>query len=507
MAMKRHLLILPLLLAAGACGEDAAVKVARARQEIAAMELGAARVDLAAALAKSGEDADLLRLLAGVQLRMGDGLGASATLARLERAGVSGAELVRMKAEAALLRGHADEALAMLGKDQSPTAWRVRAMAYGAAKKPQAALDALRQGAKAGDDPLLLRDYTAFLLEAGDLAGAAQQIDRLARVQPDEFDTLMLKADLAVRRGRLAQAHATLEQAAQRYPRVPEPWIARAIAYDNAGQLDDAMAMARRAEAIAPDNPAVVDLKVQFAAMKGDWKAVREVLGKRERTLDPISANGLTYAEAMLRLGHPEQARALFQRALTRSPNNPYSRLMLAQAQLATGDAAAAYATVKPLSDSLLAGPRELELAEKAARELGVPDADALRARLKSARQGAAQALSAKGQAAMVAEDWQAASDAYGELASLGEDAEVFKRLAMALSRAGRTDEAIAAADRARALRPDDPDTAYMAGYVRAAGGRDRATALSLLKKASEADPENPLFRNSLARFSAPEGA
>ena len=107
----------------------------------------------------------------------------------------------------------------------------------------------------------------------------------------------------------------------------------------------------------------------------------------------------------------------------------------------------------------------------------------------------------------MAAEDWQAASDAYGELASLGEDAEVFKRLAMALSRAGRTDEAIAAADRARALRPDDPDTAYMAGYVRAAGGRDRAVALSLLKKASEADPENPLFRNSLARFSAPEGA
>ncbi|MFM2371185.1 MAG: hypothetical protein RIS85_907 [Pseudomonadota bacterium] len=505
--MKKRMLILPVLLLASACGEDAADRIARAKQEIAAMELGAAKVDLAAALAEKGDDPALLRMLADVQLRLGDGDGAEATANRLERAGVKGAELARIRAEAAVLRGRADDALALLGNDPSPAAWRVRAAARTVLKDPAGALDALRKGVAAGADPLLLRDYARFLIDAQDLDGASAQVAALLKVQPDGFDGLMLSADIASRRGRMADAHALLEKAGKAFPRVPDPWIAQANAYDMDGKLDQAIAMTDKAAAIAPDDARVVDLKVQFAAMKGDWEKVRSVLAKKESTLDPLSPNGLTYAEAMLRLGHPEQARAMFQRALTRSPNNPYSRLMLAEAQLATGDGATAYATVKPLSDSVMAGPRELELAEKAARAMGSADADGLKARLASAKAGAAQDLSRKGLAALSAEDWSGAIAAYGQLAQLGEDAEVLKRLALALSHAGRTGEAIAAADRARALRPEDPDTVYMAGYVRAAGGRDRAMALNLLKQASEAAPDNVLFRRSLARFSASAGA
>jgi Flp pilus assembly protein TadD len=54
----------------------------------------------------------------------------------------------------------------------------------------------------------------------------------------------------------------------------------------------------------------------------------------------------------LLRLGRAEQARAIYAKALLLSPQNPFARLMLAEAQLATGDAATAYATVKPLADS-----------------------------------------------------------------------------------------------------------------------------------------------------------
>ncbi|MDT0507871.1 tetratricopeptide repeat protein [Novosphingobium sp. MMS21-SN21R] len=505
--MRYVLPLAPLALLLSACGEDSAARVARARAEIAAMELGAARVDLAAALVDIGDDAELLRLLADVQLRLGDGDGADATAARLERIGAKEPELARIRAEAALLRGHPDEALALLGADGSPTAWRIRAAARSALNDTDGALDALRRGAEAGADPLLLRDYARFLIDAQDYDGAARQAAALAQLQPVGFDALMLSADIAVRRGRMAEAHATLERAAKLFPRIPDPWIAHAIAYDIEGKLDEAIAMTARAAALAPDDARVTNLKVQFAGMKGDWEKVRSLLAKQEATLDPISANGLTYAEAMLRLGHPEQARALFQRALTRSPNNPYSRLMLAQAQLATGDGAAAYATVRPLSDSVLAGPRELELAEKAARAMGSPDADRLRLRLATARNSAAQGLTAKGQAALAREDWIAATDAYGQLAQLGDDADVLKRLAMALSHAGQAEQAMVAADRAKALRPDDPDTVYIAGYVRLAGGKDRMTGLALLRQACEAAPDNAMFRRSLARFSGPNGA
>jgi len=503
--MKRTL-ILPLALLIASCGDDPADRIARARAEIAAMELGAARVDLAAALADKGDDVEVLKLLAGVQLRLGDGDGAQASADRLEQLGLKGEELARLKAEAALLRGHADEALMLLGADNSPTAWRVRAAAKIALKDTQGGFEALRRGAAAGADQLLLRDYARFLIDAQDLDGAAAQVAALSRLQADNFDAMMLTADIAVRRGKLTEAHAMLERVAKRYPKVPDPWIARATVFDIEGKLDDAVAMTGRAAAIAPDDPRVTDLKVQFASMKGDWEQVRSVLSRQESTLDPVSANGLTYAEAMLRTGHPEQARAMFQRALTRSPNNPYSRLMLAQAQLATGDPGSAYATVRPLTDSVMAGPRELELAEKVARAIGSADADALRTRLTSARGSQTAELTQKGQAALASEDWSGAIAAYGQLAQLGKDAEVLKRLALALSHAGRADDAIAAADQARALRPDDPDTTYMAGYVRAAGGKDRATALSLLKQASDADPGNAMFKRALARFSTATG-
>lgn len=503
--MKKTL-ILPLALLIASCGDDPAARFARARDEIAGMELGAARIDLTAALAAKGDDAELLKLLAGVQLRLGDGDGAQSSADRLERLGFKGAELNQIRAEAALLRGKPEQALTMLADDNSTTAWRVRAAAKIALKDTQGGIDAMRRGIAVGNDPLLLRDYARFLIDAQDLDGAQAQVATLFRLQADSFDALMLSADIAARRGKLADAHATLDRAAKRYPKLADPWMARAKAYDIEGKLDDAIAMTERAAALAPDDRGVTDLQVQFASMKGDWEQVRTVLAKQESTLDPISPNGLTYAESMLRTGHPEQARALFQRALSRSPNNPYSRLMLAQAQMATGDAAAAYATVRPLSDSLIAGEDELDVAEKAARAMGSPDADALKGRLAAVRTSQSVELNRKGRAAIASEDWNGAIAAYGQLAQMGKDAEVLKRLSLALSHAGRVDEAIAAADEARTLRPEDPDMTYMAGYVRAVGGKDRATALSLLKQASDTDPGNAVFKRSLARFSTAQG-
>ncbi|TWH82799.1 Tfp pilus assembly protein PilF [Novosphingobium taihuense] len=471
------------------------------------MELAAARVDLVSALEQKGDDRQILRLLADVQLRLGDGDGAAATAERLERAGTPASDLVLIRAEAALLRGHPDEALALLGNAASPTAERVRAAALADKQDATGALAALRRGAAAGADALLLRDYARFLIGSGDLDGATSQIAALSRLQPDGFDALMLGADVASRRGRYADAHALLERAAARYPGVPDPLIARATVFDLEGKLDDAVAATKRAAAIAPDDVRVRDLNVQFAAMKGDWNTVRTILAKQERDLDPLSANGLSYAEAMLRTGHPEQARALFQRALTRSPNNPFSRIMLAEAQLETGDARAAYTTVYPLANSMMADQRELELAAKAAEAAGLPEAGKFKARLADARQIAAQKLVAQGQSATAREDWATAAAAYAQLAQLGEDAEVLKRLAYALSHQGKVDEAISAADRARSLRPEDPDTSYMAGLVRARAGRDIPAAVALLRQAAQADPGNPVFRQTLARYQPRQGA
>ncbi|MFD2136214.1 tetratricopeptide repeat protein [Novosphingobium resinovorum] len=105
----------------------------------------------------------------------------------------------------------------------------------------------------------------------------------------------------------------------------------------------------------------------------------------------------MRYGEALLQLGHAEQARVIFRRAVLALPGNPYARLMLGESQLATGDGQGAWATLQPLAASTLAGPQVLEAAEQAARAVDAPEAAALQARLDPARLKETMALVGQG--------------------------------------------------------------------------------------------------------------
>lgn len=497
--MKRSL-VLPLLLALAACSDSPEELIARAKQEYAAQDFLAARNDLAAALRADPDNRTALVMLARAQLRLADGEGAQNSINQLKAAGMKGEELARMESEALLILGQTQAAIDLIANDQSVDAWRLRAAARVKLDDSAGALAAFEAGMAAGGNYLITLDYGRYLLGTGDLAGAEAQAKRLAQYDADSMASLMLSGDVAWKLGRSAEAHKAWARAMKLYPKRIEPLLAAANAFDSEGKVDEAIKLAERAAEIEPDNPELFDLQVMLASVKGQWDKVREMLAPKEAELSPISANGLAYAEALLRLGHNEQARAWFERAMLLSPNNPYSRLMAAEAQLATGDAVRAYATVKPLAESVLAGPRELELAERAARAAGDRAAGAIKARLQSAQLKQAQSLTEAGHAALARRDWNAAIEAFGQLSELGSDGEVHKRLAFALSMAGRHDEAIVHADKALVLRPDNPDMLHIAGLTRLNAGRDKPKALALLKAASERDPNSLQFKGDLAR-------
>ncbi|MCW1381833.1 tetratricopeptide repeat protein [Novosphingobium sp. KCTC 2891] len=509
--LSLSLVLAPAALILAACSPDPSQHAAKARAAFAAEDFAAARIEALAALDGDGRNADLLVLLVQSQLRLGDGDGAQAALARLVDAGRAGPDITRYKAEAALLRGQPRQALDWLGTDDSPSAWRVRAAAHYALHDYPAAMEAFHKGMAGKPDLLLARDYARILLEAQDYAGAGKALEVMQRLAPDALDTLLVAGELAQRQGRRDEAAAIYARAAERHPRRIEPLLAQAMLADMAGKVDAAAGFVDRAAAIAGGDSRVVEMKVQIAAEKGDWETVRNTLASSEGSLDPRSPNGLKYAEAQLALGHPEQARAIFAKALLLSPQNPYVRIMLAEAQLATGEAASALRTVMPLSDAALAGPRELDLAVRAATAAGDPAAGALKARLQSAAFQASQQAGAQGRAAMARQDWAGAIAALRQVTGFDGDAEVLKMLAFASSNAGQHDEAIAYADRALALAPRNPDMIHIAGLVRLNAGRSDDATMRLLKDASEADPANRLFRADLARGgalrSAPTGA
>lgn len=505
--MKRAALLAALLLVSACSRADPAAQFAAAQQAYASEDYAAARAHVLGALDADGSNRDMLVLFARTQLKLGDGDGAQATLARLDEAGATSPELIRLKAEAAILRGQPQAALDLLGRDGTAEGWRLQAAAYNALDDGPAALEALRRGlAVDGRHYALLFDYARFLIAAQDFPAAARTIGTMREISPDRLDTLMIAGTLAAKQGQLDAAERSYTAAARKFPSRVEPLTALASLADMRGKIDVALALVARAAKIAPDHSEVTDLAVLLASEKGDWETVRKTLVSQELTLDPRSANGMTYAEALLRLGQPEHARAIFAEALLLSPQNPFARLMLAESQLAVGDAASALRTMRPLSDSVLAGERELDLAVRAAKAANDPVAVALLARLQSPALKANQQLVSAAQAALFRQDWQAALTAFGQIPGHENDPEVLRRMALAASRTGQTDVALGYADRAIDLAPRNADMLHTAALVRLEAGRDRDQMLRLMKAASQLDPANRLFRADLARAVAASG-
>lgn len=499
-------LALPLaaLIALAACGDSPEALFASARDHFVAENYQQARLDLSEALRERPGDRAMLLLLVDTHLRMGDADGAEGAMGRLERAGAH--PPARMTAELALLRGDANAALAALGTDSSPDDWRVRAESFVALGLPDAARDAFEQGMAGGGDVRLGAAYGRYLLLDEDLPRAAALLKRLQAMAPNAYETLVMAGDLAAAQGRDDAAVSAYRKAVAAFPDRAAPMLALANQYDALGRIDEAAKLVEQAGKVAPGDPEVEDLRFQLLSEQGEWEKIRLTLQSRESDLAPGSPLSLTYGEALLRLGHAEQARVIFRRALLVLPGNPYSRQMLGEAQLATGDARGAWATLAPLAATTLARQDVLEVASRAAMAAGAPEAAQLKARLDPAQIKATMALVEDGEAAMAGHDWARASSIYGRLLERREDAEVLKRLALARSQLGDIVAAIGYADRALDRDPGNADYLYMAGLARLNGERDLREARRLLEAALANDPHNRAIARALEKAKAAAG-
>ena len=378
-------LILPLAgaLLLAACGASPQERFAEAEKSYAAQDYDAARVAVAAALRDEPADLPMLALLARAQLRLGDPDGAAVTIAKLRGAGANGPAVARFEAETRLLTGRPDDALALLGQDRSADAWRLRARAQIALGQMDAAKASFDQGIAAGNDVLLFADYVWFEVSSGNLPAAQAVLARMQAFAPRAMETLIVAGDIALREGRNAAALADYRRAAKLYPTRFQPLVSEAELFERRGQLDAAVKAADAAAALQPNHPVITRLQLRLAAGQGHWREIRASLQGREDSLDPQSPEGQIYAEALLRLGAPEQARTLLGRIVLMQPDNRHARLLLGEALLAGGSEDEAWTVLEPLVEGDEASLDELKVAESAARAAGRQEADALRARLQ----------------------------------------------------------------------------------------------------------------------------
>ncbi|MED5546589.1 MAG: tetratricopeptide repeat protein [Pseudomonadota bacterium] len=489
-----------------ACGDSPETLLGKAQDSLAREDFDQARVEVASALQEDPGNAAMLEVLARAYLGLGDPDGAEGALRRLEQAGGTGSGLSVLKAEIALLRGRPAEALERLGTAEGEDAARVRAEANLALDRREAAIAAFEAGMEQGGGIRLAEAYARFRLQDGQFDAAEAIYRRMVARDAGAYETLVLAGDLAAARGQTEAAIAAFRKVVEAYPDRPAPRVALANQYDIKGDVEAATKAIETARKDLGATPEIEAMRIQLLSEKGEWETIRTTLQAREAQLEPGSPLSLSYGEALLRLGHAEQARVLFQRASLALPGNPYSRLMLGIAQIETDNPGDAWETLRPLAMSPLAGPQAINAARQAADAVGAPEAAALAARLEPARLKAAQARIEGGARAMARQEWAKAVAIYQPMLSGAGDAEVLRRLALAHMHMGEVESAVGYADRAMAQAPDNPDCIYVAGVVRLEGGMQLEKARQLLRMAAKADPGNAAISRSLAKAKAAEG-
>lgn len=486
-------------LALAACGLSPEERMERAEAAFAENRFTEARLDLASVLQENERDPRALELLARTQIHLGDGEGAASTLARLSDLGNEPADFTLLLAEAQLLRGDFEQVLELVEEEASPEGARLAALAHIGLGDRGAANEAFRAGMElSGDKARFYADYALFTLSAGDPAEAARLAAMARDASPDGLDTLVASARIAQARADMTGALGFYERAAEHWPESRVAILGRIGILGDLGRLSEARPLVANLAQRSPDDPDVIYLRARLAAEDSAWADVREMLQPIEAHDDPRLQ--LLYSRALVELDLPEQALPRLTALVRRAPDNAATRRLLARAQLDAGDAANAFITIRPLATSAQGSPEDLAIYAAAARDSG-RSAEIGRALASAPPAERVATLLSQGDAALRAQNWRLAIDAYQQLRGWTGDsnAMVLNNLAYAHSRAGNTDEALQLAETALRLAPRHPSVMDTAGWLLVTTGRDRSRGLLLLEQAAELAPENTTIARHLA--------
>ncbi|WP_128892556.1 tetratricopeptide repeat protein [Erythrobacter sp. HKB08] len=338
-----------LVLLAG-CSQSPEEKLADAQAYFAGNEYTAARLELTSALKDNPSDVVLLELLARTQLKLRDGEGTLAALERLSAEGVELGDASLLRAEAEVLRGRPEDALALLADMSSAEAARIRALALVADDRIDEAREAMKAGLEAdGPKAALHADYALFALADGDRETAATYAASAYAEDPKALGALLAKAGVAIAEGKGAQALAHYETASKLYPESRDAMIGRIRQLAESGRVDEAAPLIEDAYAKAPQDVDFAFLAARLDVERGEWDDARSKLQRVERDMRDNPDGQLLYARTLLEAEQVALAESILRRLNARFPEHPGSAALLAEVFLSRGDNANARRVLVPV--------------------------------------------------------------------------------------------------------------------------------------------------------------
>jgi cellulose synthase operon protein C len=374
------------------CDYFSSPKTRIAKAEIAAAngDLRSALVLLKGAMDRAPHDVHGRILLADVSLRLGRPLDARRELERASADNASPADIARLRYRIALTLGEFAPTADALATPQPglPDAERLayRAVALAGLRRYSEIVTTYQEAepSLAGHSDLRSM-FAGALLAAGDVADATRETEALVKAAPNDPHGYLLRADLLVAAGRRTEALRAYRDAAAWAPASGD---VRAFVAARAGLINTLLALGRTQEAEpvaaelldgARDVPVAIVTTAKVALAKQQYSAVTDQLTPLvTRTPDLPDARWLL-ALAQVATGTLNQAETQLLAIVQSNPNFIPARRLLAEVQWRAGRSDDARATLEPLVAPDSRDAESLALAGRVALGAGAyPDASAL---------------------------------------------------------------------------------------------------------------------------------
>lgn len=482
------------------CGNDPQEQWARAKASYDAHLYAKAKLDLVDLLEADANNWQARELLIRSYIDMGDGEAANAALVKLPPAHRP-KDYALLAGETALLRERPDDALEAVKQIDSPSAQRIRALAFLAKDDSSAAATAFAAGLDSGHPtPRLLADYARFALQQGDVLKARSLVDEAMKGDSRSIDALLVDGQTATAQGNLARALDAYDKAIKAYPGNLAAITGKASVLGDLGRIDEMAKLVDAASASAGNDPSLTYLKARVAAARNDWKKTRDILQANEDDARGGDDVTILYAQALFKLGQTEQARARLQPVLTHAPGNAAARRLLAAVQLQQNDPAGAVKTLEPLAVKPTALAEDARLYAQAAKAAGLPGADDLARTARFPTPQSFAAALADADRALRAGNWANANALYKQIMAStdGKNPLVLNNLAFTEGQLGNNTAALKYALEALKYAPGNASVMDTAGWLLFETGQDRARAVKLLQQAAAKAPQNATIQKHL---------
>lgn len=317
-------------------------------------------------------------VLARFLLDLKDGVAGQAELDRAVEVGFDKNRTWQLYAQAYLLQGDTERALATARR--APPPYRVYAarvvgrtlMAGDYTKAAWVQFSQLAEQAPANSRTF--SDLGRLHQGAGDLTAAAAAAQRALALDPANGDALVLRGQLIRDQYGLLAALPWFEAALQRDPRNRDALIEYAATLGEAGRYRDMLAATRRVLAVTPGNPDAFYLQAVLAARAGDDELARSLLDRTGGQLAALPGALLLGGALDYGAGSWQQAVSQWGNLVALQPKNITARRLLAAALLRTGDAKGALDVLRPVAIRADADSYTLNLVGRAFEQGGQRD-------------------------------------------------------------------------------------------------------------------------------------